>query len=97
LQFIEAGYVGCPVISARKFAIPEVVDDGRTGLLLDHLHSSTVASAMHWMLEHPTEYKQMRKAAWEKAHGQHSRAQFEKRLCSSLSESVSSDRMLVSW
>jgi glycosyltransferase involved in cell wall biosynthesis len=80
LQFIEAGYVGCPVISARKFAIPEIVDDGRTGLLLDHLHPETVASAMHWMLEHPSEYQQMRQAAWHKARGQYSKAKFEERL-----------------
>jgi glycosyltransferase involved in cell wall biosynthesis len=84
LQFIEAGYVGCPVISARKFAIPEIVDDGCTGLLLDHLHSSTVASAMHWMLEHRGQYQQMRKAAWEKARREHSRQQFEHRLCGQL-------------
>jgi glycosyltransferase involved in cell wall biosynthesis len=84
LLFIEAGYVGCPVISARNFAIPEIVDDGCTGLLLDHLHSSTLASAMHWMLEHPGQYQQMRKAAWEKARREHSRQQFEQRLCGQL-------------
>jgi glycosyltransferase involved in cell wall biosynthesis len=80
LQFIEASYVGCPVISARRFAIPEIVEDGRTGLLLDKLESTAVASAMQWMLEHPVEYQQMRKAAWEKARVYYSKSKFEERL-----------------
>jgi glycosyltransferase involved in cell wall biosynthesis len=80
LQCIEAGYVGCPVIMARKFAIPEIVDDGRTGLLLDPVDSRNVGSAMQWMLEHPGEYERMRLAAWNKARGQYSRARFEERL-----------------
>ena len=89
---IEAGYVGCPVISTRKFAIPEIIDDGRTGLLLDDSSPSSVASAMSWMLEHTSEYQEMRKAAWGKSRLQHSKTQFEARMCSYLNEVVSSDR-----
>ena len=95
LLFIEAGYVGCPVISTRRFAIPELIDDGRTGLLLDDSSETSVASAMNWMLEHSSEYQEMRKAAWAKARAQHSRTQFEARMCSHLSEVISADRMLA--
>ena len=94
--FIEAGYLGCPVISSRKFAIPELIDDGRTGLLLDDSSQpSAVASSMNWMLEHENEYQQMRKAAWAKAREQHSRQQFEERLRSYLGEVGSDARMLA--
>jgi glycosyltransferase involved in cell wall biosynthesis len=94
--FVEAGYVGCPVISTRKFAIPELIEDGCTGLLLDASpHPSIVARAMNWMLEHPNEYQRMREAAWAKARGQHSRKQFEERLCSYVCKVVSNDRMLA--
>jgi hypothetical protein len=41
---------------------------------------------MSWMLEHEDEYQQMRKAAWAKARGQHSREQFEERLLAYLRE-----------
>jgi glycosyltransferase involved in cell wall biosynthesis len=93
---IEAGYVGCPVISTRNFAIPELIDDRRTGLLLDPSpQPSLVAGAMNWMLEHANEYQRMREAAWAKTRGQHSRKQFEERLCSYVSEVVSNDRMLA--
>jgi glycosyltransferase involved in cell wall biosynthesis len=94
LLLVEAGYVGCPVISTRKFAIPEIIEDGRTGLLLDDSSQpSAVAGAMNWMLEQGNEYQRMREAAWAKARGQHSRKQFEERLCSYLSEVVSDDRI----
>ena len=60
LLVIEAGYL--PVISSRRFAIPELVDHERTGLLLDDSsQASTVTSAMCWMLEHANEYQQMRR------------------------------------
>jgi glycosyltransferase involved in cell wall biosynthesis len=79
--FIEAGYVGCPVISTRKFAIPEIIEDGHTGLLLDDpSQPGALANAMGWMLEHGYEYQQMREAAWAKAHELHSKTKFEERL-----------------
>lgn len=96
LLLVEAGYVGCPVISTCKFAIPEVIDDGRTGLLLDDpSQPGAVAGAMNWMLEHENEYQQMRAAAWAKARGHHSREQFEGRLLSYLYEVRSDDRALT--
>jgi glycosyltransferase involved in cell wall biosynthesis len=94
LLLVEAGYLGCPVISSRRFAIPELVDDERTGLLLDDsFQVSTVTSAMCWMLENTDEYQQMRKAAWAKAHGLHSKRSFEERLLACVYEVVPGDRM----
>lgn len=82
LIIIEAGYFGCPVISSRRFAIPELVDDGRTGILLDDPSNvAMVTGAMNWMLENEDRYFQMRKAAWAKVRGEHSKAQFRERLC----------------
>ena len=85
LLFVEAGYFGCPVISSCRFAIPEIVDDGRTGILLDDsADPAALASTMCRMLERPDEYQQMRGAAWLKARRQHSREGFEERLFSYL-------------
>ena len=87
LLFVEAGYFGCPVISTRRFAIPEIVDDGRTGFLLDD-SADTVALAgtMCRMLEGADEYRQMREAAWAKVRREHSRERFEERLRSCLGQ-----------
>lgn len=92
LLLIEAGYFGCPVISSRRFAIPELVDDGRTGLLIDDLSQvHEIAGAMNWMLERDDEYRQMRQAAWTKAHDQHSKRRFEERLLSHVRDVISGE------
>jgi glycosyltransferase involved in cell wall biosynthesis len=80
LLLVEAALLGCPAIASRRFAIPEIVDNGRTGLLLDDpADAGEVARAMAWMLEHP-DYPAMRKAAWIKAREAHTKAGFEHRL-----------------
>jgi glycosyltransferase involved in cell wall biosynthesis len=85
LLVIEAGYFGCPAISSRSFAVPELVDHARTGILLDDPSSvEAVVDAMSWILERTDEYEKMRKGAWAKAHGQYSKRRFEERLLSSL-------------
>lgn len=94
LLISEAGYFGCPLISSRRFAIPELVDDGRTGLLLDDPSDvNAVTSAMNWMLEHEEEYKRMRQAAWVKAHDEHSKSRFEERLLSFVYDAGSGEEM----
>ncbi len=88
LLFVEAGYFGCPVISTRRFAIPEIVDDGRTGFLLDSCDPVAFADTMCRILEGTDKYPQMREAAWMKARRQHSRERFEERLCSCLGQVI---------
>jgi len=85
LLIIEAGYYGCPVISSRKFAIPEVVDDGRTGLLVDDASDpEVIARAMNRMLEDDAEYHGMREATWTHSRAHHSKRRFEERLVTSV-------------
>jgi glycosyltransferase involved in cell wall biosynthesis len=80
LVLIEAAYFGCPAIASRRFAIPELVDHGATGLLLDEDSTDAVADAMSWMLMHASEYRMMRKRARVKAREQNSKAAFEQRM-----------------
>lgn len=90
LLIVEAGYFGCPVISSKRFAIPELVDDRRTGLLLDDPSQvNAVVGAMSWMLEHEDEYQRMREAVWDKAHQQHAKQQFEERLIARVRDAAS--------
>jgi glycosyltransferase involved in cell wall biosynthesis len=97
LIIVEAGYFGCPAISSRRFAIPEVVQDGRTGLLLDDPSGvDGVARAMNWMLEAQEPYLRMREAVWAKARGQHSKRRFEERFLSFVSGVISGVRLPAS-
>jgi glycosyltransferase involved in cell wall biosynthesis len=83
MVIIEAGYFGCPAISVRRFAIPERIEHEVTGLLVDEPSDVlALAEAMNWMLESEPEYYKMRTAAWQKAHGEHSREAFEHRMVS---------------
>jgi glycosyltransferase involved in cell wall biosynthesis len=96
LLIIEAGYLGCPVIASRKFGIPELVDDARTGLLLDDpSQAGSVASAMCWMLERTEGYQRMREAAWANARELHSKWMFEQRLLASVREEFACQRTPV--
>ena len=86
---IEAGYFGCPVISLRRFASAEIVDDGRTGFLLaDEPTHHALAGTMCWILEHHDEYQQMRAATWVKTRAMHSRERFEELMCFYVRQSV---------
>ena len=82
LLLVEAGYFGCPVISTRRFAIPEIVDDDVTGMLLDDPQDvSAIAAAMAAMLDMAEgAYLAMRRAAWLKCREEHSRERFDARL-----------------
>jgi glycosyltransferase involved in cell wall biosynthesis len=84
---VEAGSFGCPVISTRRFAIPEIVEDGRTGLLLDDpVDTAAIAKAMVWMLEADEQYLAMRQAAWARSRTGFAKAEFDRRLVSAIME-----------
>ena len=86
---VEAGYFGCPVISSRRFAIPELIDDNVSGVLLDDpADVGALASAMMRLLEDGSAYQAMRRATWHKARAQHSRAAFEKRVADCVGEAL---------
>jgi glycosyltransferase involved in cell wall biosynthesis len=81
LIIVEAGYFGCPVISSRKFAIPELIDHPRSGLLLeDPSQPAQLVDAMLAVLENDDAYSRMRLAAWEKARGEWSKTRYEERI-----------------
>ena len=81
LVIVEAGYFGCPTIASRKCAIPELVDDERSGILLDSpIDASQLADAMKSILASNSGYISMRNKAWGKAREEHSKNVFERRF-----------------
>jgi glycosyltransferase involved in cell wall biosynthesis len=84
---IEAGYFGCPAISSRRYAIPELIDDRRSGLLLNNPSSTEeLADAMSSILDQNDQYMAMRRAAWKKTREEHSKARFEERLAAEVAD-----------
>jgi glycosyltransferase involved in cell wall biosynthesis len=74
----------------RRFAIPELVDDGRTGILLDDSNPEVLSHAMRWTLDRPKDYRQMRVAVWKKMRSQYSRQRFADRFLAAVSHLVRS-------
>jgi glycosyltransferase involved in cell wall biosynthesis len=68
LVLLEAASFGCPCITVNSFAIPELVVDGITGLLLDQPASAdSVTEALQSLLGAPERVKMLRLAARDRA------------------------------
>jgi glycosyltransferase involved in cell wall biosynthesis len=64
----EAAYFGCPTISVNRFALPELVLDGQTGLLLEPpVTAENLATAIESLLKDRERYLEMRRQAREYA------------------------------
>ena len=55
---VEAMATGTPVIGSQVGGIPEMVEDGVTGFLVQPGDETMLAERLRWILEHPDE-------AWE--------------------------------
>jgi glycosyltransferase involved in cell wall biosynthesis len=51
---LEAMAAGVPVAAARVGGVPELIDDARTGLLLDPLQPASMADAVQRLINEPT-------------------------------------------
>ena len=60
---MEAMAVALPCISTRLSGIPELVEEGKTGLLVAPEDPGQLADAIRWMHTHPEEALQVRAAA----------------------------------
>ncbi|MBD3305692.1 glycosyltransferase, partial [candidate division KSB3 bacterium] len=61
---IEAMATGTPVIGSRVGGIPELIADGKTGLLVPPGDDAALAEKMCWVAEHPDEIFQMGRQAY---------------------------------
>ena len=63
LVITEAGYFGCPTVSVKHFAIPELIIQNRTGVLLEYLPKpKRIAAAVETLILDKESYFVMRKA-----------------------------------
>ncbi|MCB1371311.1 MAG: glycosyltransferase, partial [Rhodobacteraceae bacterium] len=63
----EAMASGCAVVSTRHAGIPEAVEEGRTGLLVDEFDGEGFAAALRRVLASPEGAAEMGRAARETA------------------------------
>ena len=63
LVIIEAFSVGTPVIASRIGVLPELVEDGVTGLLFNPGDADDLADKLQWAQAHPEQMRSMGEAA----------------------------------
>jgi glycogen(starch) synthase len=63
LVAIEASLAGLPIVATKVGGLPEVIDAGRTGLLVPPEDSSALTTAMVSILENPKKARAMAEAA----------------------------------
>jgi glycosyltransferase involved in cell wall biosynthesis len=63
ISLVEAQACGLPVVAARFGGFPEVVDEGRTGLLVPPRDAEALAAAVQALLDNPQERAAMAAAA----------------------------------
>jgi L-malate glycosyltransferase len=58
----EASAAGLPVIATRSGGPEEIIEDGRTGFLVEHDNIEAMAERMAWLLDHPDDARVMGEA-----------------------------------
>lgn len=65
LVLTEAAYFGCPSVTVNRFAIPELVLDGQTGVLLEPpVDPAELAAAIDRLIAAPEDYRRLRANAF---------------------------------
>lgn len=80
LVLIEAMQYALPVISTKEAAIPDIIENGKTGWLVSKCETGDLADRMEWMIKHPHECLQMGEQGRLKYEQEYTLTRFEHRL-----------------
>jgi len=67
LSLLEGMFFGCPSVATRVGGIPEVMEDGRSGLLAPAGDAPALAAAVQNLLNHPARRLELGRAAQQRA------------------------------
>ena len=84
LVLLEAMSHGLPVISTYEGAIPEIIDSGRTGFLVEKQDPVALADKIAWLIDHPEERKHMGQAGLQKYLSHYTLEHFQKNIANVL-------------
>jgi glycosyltransferase involved in cell wall biosynthesis len=79
IVFLEAWSFGIPVVGCRAGAVPDVVEDGVSGLLISPGDFSALANSVSCLLEHPAEARRLGAEGQRRVREQHTWADVARR------------------
>ena len=88
LVLLEAMQHGIPCISTNEGGIPGIIDDGKTGFLVERQNARMLAEKMVWLMENREECKRMGRNGREKFEHEFTLDVFEKRLVDILQQCI---------
>lgn len=88
LVILEAMQLGIPVIASNEGAIPEIIDDGHTGYLVDRNRPDQIAEKVKFLTENPYLIKMMSQASREKFLKKYTIQIFELNMLNTLNEVI---------
>jgi glycosyltransferase involved in cell wall biosynthesis len=71
MAVLEAAALGVPVVASAVGGIPDLVEDGETGVLVPPGDVAALARALSRLVESPDEAARMGRAAWDRVREQH--------------------------
>lgn len=80
LVLLEAMEQGVACISTREGGIPDIIEEGRTGYLIERQHVDRLAEKLIYLMEHPEKIREMGEAGREKFRREFTLATFESRM-----------------
>ena len=92
LVLLEAMEYGMPCISTFEGGIPSVLDDNKTGFLVQARDVQTLAEKMQWLVNNPDEGLKMGDLGRQKFLKEFTLDKFEKHLCDILDKEVKRPR-----
>lgn len=80
LVILEAMQYSLPVISTNEASIPDIIEDGKTGWIVEKQNACALAEKMEWMIIHPNECVVMGKQGRLKYEQEYTLTKFEHRM-----------------
>ena len=80
LVILEAMQYALPVISTNEAAIPDIIEDGETGWIVEKQNACALAEKMEWLIEHPQESIRMGQAGRKRYEQYYIIEHFERRV-----------------
>ena len=88
IVLLEAMQHGLPCISTTEGGIPDIIDNGKTGFIVEKHNATQLADKIAWLISHPKQSKEMGENGYRKYQKEFTLSVFENRMKEILMECI---------